>query len=114
MLTLDQLLFQAEGYRDLVCLITNYGGWQCGPTRRGDGWHFDIEIALSQTCRAIHAWYYGTYDGGRSQHLQIQWDRIANFLLLVTENHRQIRFSNVRHGSRTARRELMQGLDLRP
>ena len=132
MLTLDQLPFQAEGYRDLVCLITNYGRWHCGPTigsrRRGDGWDFDIATALSQTCPAIHAWYYRTYDDddsvpsrprysedlGRSQHLQIQWDRIANFLLLVTENHRQIRFSNVRRGSRMARHELMQGLDLRP
>ena len=30
MLTLDQLPFQAEGYRDLVCLITNCGKWPCG------------------------------------------------------------------------------------
>ena len=66
MLTLDQLPFQAEGYRDLVCLITNYGRWHCGPTigsrRRGDGWDCDIAIALSQACHAIHAWYYGSYD----------------------------------------------------
>ena len=30
MLTLDQLPFQAEGYRDLVCLITNSGKCPCG------------------------------------------------------------------------------------
>jgi len=66
MLTLDQLPFQAEGYRDLVCLITKYGRWHCGLTigsrRRGDGWDCDIAIALSQACRAIHTWYCGTYD----------------------------------------------------
>ena len=66
MLTLDQLPFQAEGYRDLVCLITNCGKWHCGPTvgsrRRGGGWKFDITIALSQTCTAIHAWYYTDLD----------------------------------------------------
>jgi len=65
MLTLDQLLFQAEGYRDLVCLITNYGGWHLGPTigsRRRGGWDFDIVIAMSQTCTSIHAWYYTTHD----------------------------------------------------
>ena len=66
MLTLDQLPFQAEGYRDLVCLITNCGKWHCGPTvgsrRRGGGWTFDITIALSQTCTAIHAWYYTDFD----------------------------------------------------
>ena len=119
MLTLDQLPFQAEGYRDLVCLITNYGRWHCGPTigsrRRGEGWDCDIAIALSQTCRAIHAWYYSvpsrprySEDLGCSQHLQIQWDRIANFLLLVAEYRRQNEFLNMRRGSRTARVELMQ------
>ena len=50
MLTLDQLPFQAEGYRDLVCLITNYGGWH------------RCVIAMSQTCTSIHAWYYTTHD----------------------------------------------------
>ena len=66
MLTLDQLPFQAEGYRDLVCLITNYGRWHCGPTRgsrrRGDGWDCDIAIALSQNCPASDTWHYGAYD----------------------------------------------------
>ena len=37
------------------------------------------------------------------------WGRIANFLVLVAENHRHIKSSNLRRGSHTARRELMQG-----
>ena len=64
--TLSQLSFQAEGYRHLVCLIANYGSGRIGPTigsrRRNGVLYCDIVIALSQTCPAIHTWYYGTYD----------------------------------------------------
>ena len=69
--TLSQLPFQAEGYRHLVCLIANYGSERIGPTvgsrRRNAGWDCDIVIALSQTCPAIHAWYYDTFDGDKNR-----------------------------------------------
>ena len=101
MLTLDQLPFQAEGYRDLVCLITNCGKWHCGPAvgsrRRGGGWTLTLrlhchrlapqfmrgitQILITMTteprpCRGTaKILATATPDGG-----------IANFLLPVTEH----------------------------
>ena len=61
--TLSLLPFQAEGYRHAVLLITFLGWqWRRGSFRAGQGWIYDIAIALTQTCTAIHAWCYTTYD----------------------------------------------------
>ena len=66
MLTLDQLPFQAEGCRHLVALVTSYGKLRIGPTigsrRGGEPWQTDVAIALSQTCKSMHAWYFSTFD----------------------------------------------------
>ena len=59
MLTLDQLPFQAEGYRHIVCLIDNYASSENVLTKKC-GWESDSGIALKQTCRAVHAWYHWT------------------------------------------------------
>ena len=53
---------QAEGYRHLVSLITNYGMQYVKPTI-GSGVMTDIGVvALSQSCVSLHAWYFSRFD----------------------------------------------------
>ena len=52
---------QAEGYRHLVSLITNYGMQYVKPTI-GSGVMTDIGVALSQkSCVSLHAWYFSPF-----------------------------------------------------
>ena len=60
MLSLDQLPLQAEGYRHLVSLITNYGMQYVEPTI-GSGAMTVIGVALSQICVSLHAWYFNRF-----------------------------------------------------
>ena len=52
------LLLAAEGYRHIVCLIDNYARSDTVRTKNSK-WNSDSGIALEQTCRAVHSWYYG-------------------------------------------------------
>ena len=60
MLSLDQLPLQAEGYRHLVSLITNYGMQYVKPTI-GSGVMTGIGVALSQSCVSLHASYFSRF-----------------------------------------------------
>ena len=51
---------QAEGYRHLVSLITNYGMQYVKPTI-DSGVMTDIAVALSQSCVSLYAWYFSGF-----------------------------------------------------
>ena len=58
-LQLTLQLFAAEGYRHTVVLIDHYLSSRLVRTEVW-GWCGDGEVALKQTCRAVHAWYHWT------------------------------------------------------